>query len=191
MSWVEIIADRKIRDAQEEGAFDNLSGKGQPIDLDADRGIPADQRLAARLLREANYVPDWIELDRAIRRSSEALDTEIEEFATRWNGLTPAGYPCRRPSNLERDVFLCGLVPKLLKLNEEIDRFNLVVPVLSRTRGRIRVEDRLQELDARFEVEAGHTPEPGADWRTLVPSQPATIGPRNHSRVWRGRRSIG
>src|SRR5438105_12648242 len=67
MSWIEIIADRKIREAQEEGAFDNLPGKGKPLKLDFDPNVPPELRAAYRLMKEAQILPDWIQLDKEVR----------------------------------------------------------------------------------------------------------------------------
>jgi len=71
MSWIEIIADRKIRDAQEEGAFDDLPGKGKPLKLEFDPRIPPELRAAYRLMKEAQLLPDWIQLDKEVRQREE------------------------------------------------------------------------------------------------------------------------
>ena len=81
MSWIEIIADRKIRDAQEEGAFDDLPGKGKPLKLEFDPRIPPEQRAAYRLMKEAQLLPDWIQLDKEVRQREEQWRTRVEEFA--------------------------------------------------------------------------------------------------------------
>src|SRR5687768_482426 len=80
MSWFEIIADRKIRDAIDEGMFDNLPGKGKPLPLDLDFSTPADQRLAARLMKDANILPDWIEIDKDIRTRRERWEDRLRAF---------------------------------------------------------------------------------------------------------------
>src|SRR5687768_2081909 len=83
MSWIEIIADRKIRDAQEEGAFDDLPGKGKPLSLDFDPRVPPEQRAAYRLMKEARILPDWIQLDKEIRQAQHAWETRLERFSIR------------------------------------------------------------------------------------------------------------
>ena len=88
MSWIEIIADRKIRDAVEEGAFDNLEGRGKPLRLDLDLGVPPEQRMALRLMKEANILPDWIEADRDVRRRRDEWSEKLRQFeATRQGEL--------------------------------------------------------------------------------------------------------
>ena len=50
------IAEERIRVAQEEGAFDNLPGKGKPLNLDDDAHVPEELRMAWRLLKNGGYL---------------------------------------------------------------------------------------------------------------------------------------
>lgn len=50
-----LIAENRIREAMENGEFDNLPGQGQPIDFSEDEHIPADQRLAYRILKKSGH----------------------------------------------------------------------------------------------------------------------------------------
>jgi len=45
----------------EEGAFENLSGRGQPLPLDDDPFEDPSLRMAHRLLRNNGFAPAWIE----------------------------------------------------------------------------------------------------------------------------------
>lgn len=56
------VAEAKIRAAIEAGELDDLPGKGKPLELDDDRGVPAELRLAFRILRRANALPEELEL---------------------------------------------------------------------------------------------------------------------------------
>ena len=51
------IAERKIADAIARGELDNLPGEGRPLDLDEDRLIPEELRMAHRILKNAGYSP--------------------------------------------------------------------------------------------------------------------------------------
>lgn len=61
MSGWDAIVEAKIAEAQRAGAFDNLPGRGRPLDLDDDRLIPEDIRMAYRILKNAGFVPVEIE----------------------------------------------------------------------------------------------------------------------------------
>src|SRR5438046_4744308 len=70
-----LIADRKIQEAMEEGAFENLSGRGRPLPLDDDPFEDPSLRMAHRLLRNNGFAPAWIEeardLELAIERARQ------------------------------------------------------------------------------------------------------------------------
>jgi len=64
----ENIAERKIREAMEEGAFDNLTGKGQPLNLEEDPFEDPSLRMAHRLLRNNGFAPAWVEEGKDLER---------------------------------------------------------------------------------------------------------------------------
>ncbi len=73
-SWV----DDAIREAQEQGDFDNLPDHGKPIKLE-DQPFAPDMASALRTLKNAGYEPAWMELDRQITRGKE----ELQDFLDR------------------------------------------------------------------------------------------------------------
>lgn len=75
-SWI----DQQIREAQEQGKFDDLSGQGKPLDL-VPNPYAKDQELAFKVLQDAGYAPDWIELDKALRGKLERARAIL---ARRW-----------------------------------------------------------------------------------------------------------
>ena len=59
MDEFESVVDRIIREAMAAGEFDDLPGKGQPLDLsDADG---SDAWAAHHLLKQHGFAPEWIE----------------------------------------------------------------------------------------------------------------------------------
>jgi DnaJ family protein C protein 28 len=62
MSDFESPLDKILREARERGEFDNLPGKGKPIQWEDETHVPEDQRMAQRLLKHNGFTPDWIEL---------------------------------------------------------------------------------------------------------------------------------
>jgi hypothetical protein len=65
-SWI----DEQIRRAEGEGQFENLAGKGKPLDLSTNPHA-GDREMAFKILSDAGYAPEWIELDKAIRARLE------------------------------------------------------------------------------------------------------------------------
>ena len=69
----ERLAEMRIRDAIQEGRFDDLPGRGRPIDLEDYFRAPEHLRLAHSILRSAGCVPEEVELMNEIA----ALDAEL------------------------------------------------------------------------------------------------------------------
>ena len=67
----ESIAERKIREAIEAGAFDNLPNQGKPIELDIDPD--PSLWMAHHLLRVNGFAPAWIE-------ESKEIDAAVSRF---------------------------------------------------------------------------------------------------------------
>lgn len=68
-----------IKEAQERGDFDNLKGKGQPIDLNAYFETPEDLRLAYTALKNAGIISPEVELLQEIAALKERLTSTYEE----------------------------------------------------------------------------------------------------------------
>ena len=75
----EKIVEAAIREAQERGDFDNLKGKGKPIDLSAYFETPEDLRVAYSLLKNAGMAPTEVDLLGEIAALKERLAMTYEE----------------------------------------------------------------------------------------------------------------
>ena len=58
--------DEKIKEAIAKGEFDNLPGKGTPLDLDAYFAAPEHLRIGYSILKGADIIPEEMELLRQI-----------------------------------------------------------------------------------------------------------------------------
>ena len=76
------IAENRIREAMEQGQFDNLPGAGQPLSLEEYFATPEDLRMAYSVLKSANCRPLEVELLNEITRLEQAVATAADE-ATR------------------------------------------------------------------------------------------------------------
>lgn len=73
------LVEEKIREAMASGEFDNLAGKGKPLDLDAYFAAPEDMRVAFSMLKNAGFVPEQIELLKEVDSLKAALDKNSDE----------------------------------------------------------------------------------------------------------------
>jgi hypothetical protein len=75
------IAENRIREAMEQGEFDNLPGAGQPVNLDDYFSTPEDLRMACSVLKNANCRPLEVELLNEIARLEQAVASAADETA--------------------------------------------------------------------------------------------------------------
>jgi hypothetical protein len=77
MLALEYLAEQRIRAAIERGEFDDLPGQGKPLPLEDDVGVPAELRVAYRILKNAGYVPPEIELRKDIANAEQLLQEAL------------------------------------------------------------------------------------------------------------------
>jgi DnaJ homolog subfamily C member 28 len=112
----ETLIDRQIREAMEEGQFDNLPYQGEPLPND-DNPFAGDRALAFHVLRNAGVAPPWIEADKDARELLGRLDAVIERAAS---GPAPSSAARRR----DRD----SLGDLVTRVNVAIGRLNAEAP---------------------------------------------------------------
>jgi hypothetical protein len=69
----EKLIESRIKKAQEQGAFENLPGSGQPLPLEDDQHIPEDLRMAHKVLKNADCLPPEVQLRKEIRTTEDLL----------------------------------------------------------------------------------------------------------------------
>jgi hypothetical protein len=80
----ETLVERQIREAMEDGRFDDLPHQGRRLPLEDD-SLAGEWAMAHRLLRNAGVAPAWIEADKTAR----ALLDERDRLLARAPGLSP------------------------------------------------------------------------------------------------------
>lgn len=78
MSFDKII-EELIKQAQERGDFDNLPGKGKPIDLSVYFDTPEDVRVAQSVLKNAGFVSHEVDLLKEIAELKQVLVATMDE----------------------------------------------------------------------------------------------------------------
>jgi hypothetical protein len=117
------IAESRIQEAIQDGLFDNLAGKGQPLALEDDREIPPELRLAYKILKMADCLPPELQLQKEIITLQELLAGMPDEAAKlqqmrRLNFLTMKLNMMRRVSPLlqEHNDYQMKILNKLDRL---------------------------------------------------------------------------
>jgi hypothetical protein len=73
------IVEALIQDAMERGEFDNLPGKGKPIDLTEYFETPEDARLANSILKNAGMTSREVDLLKEIAELKQVREALLEE----------------------------------------------------------------------------------------------------------------
>ncbi len=71
-SWL----DKVIDEAAARGEFDNLPGAGKPLDLSENPYVAPEWRLAFKMLKDNNVVPEFVERRRTIEVLREEMARE-------------------------------------------------------------------------------------------------------------------
>lgn len=75
--------DEHIQDAMRKGQFANLPGAGKPLKLDDDAHVPETMRMANKLMRDNDLVPDWMAQGKELEAEREKLLAEARRLTQR------------------------------------------------------------------------------------------------------------
>lgn len=130
-----------IEKAMEAGAFDNLPGKGKPLDLSGDDNpfVPEDLRLAYRILGNAGVRLPWIEQRKLIDAERADLERRVERHrawaqgeALRYREIPPYLRSSRQSRLRATHATFTEEISRLIEsINRKITIYNLSVPVIS------------------------------------------------------------
>jgi DnaJ-like protein len=73
VGFIERLAEQRILEAQRNGEFDDLAGKGKPLQLEDQSSIPEELRMAYHVLKNAKVLPPEAELLKDIRILEDLL----------------------------------------------------------------------------------------------------------------------
>ena len=78
-SFFQRVVEERILEAQRARAFDNLPGKGKPLELDDQSWVPEELRVAYHVLKNAHVLPPEAELLKEIHGLEDLLKYIDEE----------------------------------------------------------------------------------------------------------------
>lgn len=134
------MAERMLREAIEAGEFDNLPGKGKPIDLRENPFEDPDLRVVHKLLRDAGFAPAWIEE----RKDIDATFESSRQILTRaWKIYRPGGVS---PNEAAWKRNVAEFREKAAELNNRIRLYNLKVPAAGFQRRLLDIESIIENI---------------------------------------------
>lgn len=145
------IVEQRIQEAREEGKFDNLKGKGQPLRLDEDVWA-GEKAMAYHLLKSNDVAPQELErgheIDQQIARAEGLLRTLRHRRDTLRARSWVTGSD-RRAYNILREATERRYAEALREINSNILSLNIIAPPALHRR-RLDVERRLAAFREEF-----------------------------------------
>jgi len=150
MASIEDLVEEKIRKAMEAGAFDNLKGKGKPLNLQENPFEPPDMRMANKILKDAGFSPYWMELGKDVDAAIEKFWKEVDKFIAlqRIKGDSDKKSPHMSRKRMEQ--FLKESEERLKEINRMIDNFNCHCPMWWLGRGRLNINREMAKVRERI-----------------------------------------
>ena len=142
MNRLESMAERQLREAIENGEFDDLPGKGEPIDLKENPFEDPDLRTVHRLLRNAGFAPAWIEERKDIDAQVEAARTKLSRA---WALFGKGG---KSPSDPDWDRNVKEFRDNIAELNQRTRIYNLKAPAAVFHRRHIDADQIIEKIKA-------------------------------------------
>lgn len=153
--------DEAIRAAEADGAFDNLPGHGKPLTWRNDEAA-GDMRLAFHLLANAGFSPEWIERGKLLRGRVEAIESRVEAFDAWCISERAELERARRTNEASRATLRATAAhqadrirTEISALNDQIDKYNLVVPVATARIVRVALQERISRALDRLDSDGG------------------------------------
>jgi hypothetical protein len=103
----------------DRGDFDDLPGRGKPMQIEDDSGVPEDLRLAYKVLKNADCLPPELQLKKEIRQMEDLLES-IPDEKEKYRQIKKINYKIMRlnimgkksPLLEEREIYYKKLVEK-------------------------------------------------------------------------------
>ena len=143
------LIEDMIQEGQERGAFDNLPGKGKPLNLQRNP-FEGERELANALLKENKVLPAWLMQRNAISLDIEALRLDIRRRWARFDQVYQTTVDNGRLHALRRGWSeLCDhWLAEITRLNKAIDTYNLGRPSENLELFKLRLDDELRRAGA-------------------------------------------
>lgn len=136
-SYFDKLVEDRIQKAMDEGQFKNLPGEGKPIVLSDDDFLNPDVWMRNKILKNAGYLPPWVELAWEIEHDEERFKQVQADFAA-WltatasalRVLSPSERAGRRTKEDEAFHQHVGRYVRMAEpLRDKIEQCNAMVPI--------------------------------------------------------------
>jgi DnaJ family protein C protein 28 len=119
--------DDPIQKAMQDGQFDDLPGKGKPLNLDVNPFADPEWELAQHMLKNSGFSLPWIETRQEIEKDLAEIQAELRRA---WEWRQSAIAQDQPASQIEKDwqQGVNAFRERVLELNKRIRDYNLQAP---------------------------------------------------------------
>lgn len=150
--WSDLISQR-IEEAMQAGAFDNLPGKGKPLQVGPEPFVSADMQMANSLLKNNALTPAWISERKEMLTAIEQFRARLATAAEQMRRAMDEAAAGERREALHRQWH--GWVERFRReaaeLNRRIQLYNLKQPITSLEIYKLQMDAELKEANAPTE----------------------------------------
>jgi DnaJ family protein C protein 28 len=176
MDKLQRLVEEKIQKAFDEGAFDNLPGKGEPLKLDDENPFEDPTlRMGHRLLRNNGFTLPWIQEQKEIAQEAERLRAELARAWERAERARVARLD-RWQAELRWRKAVTAFRQQVADLNERIRRYNFQAPSARFQRLPLDADRELERIARPLTLAEMGLSDQGA------PSEPPQTGARKERR---------
>jgi len=146
--WNDLMEDL-IEDGRRRGLFDDLQGKGKPLDLEVNV-YEGEQALANKLLKTNDITPAWLTNRMGVVAKIEDLRSDMKQTWDRYQtSLSHAQGDTHRQSLKLGWNDTCERWQRVIDaINKEIDSYNLKRPRGQQEIFKLRLGDELKRISA-------------------------------------------
>lgn len=141
-AWEDLVSQR-IEEATNQGAFENLRGKGKPQDLRKSPLVPEGKELAFDLLKNNDLAPAWVmdrqEVQMLVADFRERLNADVAYYRDAANAHEKDATETFMPESR-----LAMWQAKVTEINKQIDTLNLNQPIAHLEILKLRLGDELK-----------------------------------------------
>jgi DnaJ family protein C protein 28 len=119
--------DDSIKQAMQTGQFDNLPGKGKPLNLDENPFADPEWELAHHVLKNSGFTLPWIETRQQIEKELAEARADLKR-AWEWRQSAAAQNTLSAQVELQWQQSSSAFREKIVSLNKRIRDYNLQAP---------------------------------------------------------------
>ena len=133
MNRWESLVDQIVKEAIGDGNISHLPGAGKPLDLSKDALTPNDQRLAYKIMKDNDYMPDWIAVGQSLDEKEVKLRQQIAIRANRFvRDVSTARRKGQYLTEIEAEkswkTYVEDFAERVGRYNKEVLAYNISVP---------------------------------------------------------------